>query len=183
MIEDKGSDYCYLSSLTSASSRTQPSWLNIQRGQSLLPLVVICFFDHLYSCAAYAQIFRHDSMKKILIIKFLIISLFFNFSCTIKYNPSVTEELKPRIIHYVEPEYPQEALDQKIEGTVVANIHVDLKGKVVAIEIIESVHPLLDHAFYVAAKEWKYDPMDLTRIKTIVVESYFFYIIDVRYMQ
>jgi TonB family protein len=133
--------------------------------------------------AAHTQAVRHDSMKKRLIVQFLIIPIFFYFSCIIRYNPSVTEELKPRIIHYVKPEYPQEALDQKIEGTVVANIHVDLKGNVVAIEIIESVHSLLDHAFYVAAKEWKYDPMDLTRIKTIVVESYSFHIIDVRYMQ
>ena len=121
-------------------------------------------------------------MKKIMISQILVISIFIFFSCTIPYNPSSIEEMKPRIVNYVEPEYPQEALDQKIEGTVVANIHVDSKGNVVAIEIIESVHPLLDHAFYVAAKEWKYDPMDLTRRKTIVVESYQFQIIELRYM-
>ena len=129
-------------------------------------------------------------MKTIFVIQLLIISLFIFFSCTIPYNPHLiqevkprtsTQEVKPRIIHYVEPEYPREALDQKIEGTVVANIHVDSKGNVVAVEIVESVHPLLDHAFYVAAKEWKYDPMDLTRRKTIVVESHMFQIIEPRY--
>ena len=110
-------------------------------------------------------------------IKILLILIFGLLSCTISYNPSPEEEEPlPKIIFYVPPVYPQEALDQKIEGTVVANIHIDLKGNVVAVEIVESAHPLLDHAFYVAAKEWKYDPMDLKKTKTIIVESYRFLI-------
>ena len=107
----------------------------------------------------------------------LVVIIICVFSCTIRYNPSPEEEeTLPNILYYVPPVYPQEALDQKIEGTVVANVHIDLKGNVVAIEILEPAHPLLDHAFYVAAKEWKYDPMDLKKIKTIVVESYSFWI-------
>jgi TonB family protein len=109
-------------------------------------------------------------------IKIFVVIIFGVFACTISYNPSPEEETLPNILYYVPPVYPQEALDKKIEGTVVAKVHIDLKGNVVAIEIIEPAHPLLDHAFYVAAKEWKYDPMDLKKIKTIVVERYSFWI-------
>ena len=120
-------------------------------------------------------------MNTRLILQLFLISICVFLSCTIQYNPSVKEEFKPRIIHYVEPEYPPEAYDQKIEGRVVARIYVNSKGKVTAVEIVESVHPLLDHAFYIAAKQWRYDPGELTKRKTIVVESYQFHIIDVRY--
>jgi protein TonB len=62
------------------------------------------------------------------------------------------------LIEYAPVEYPEEAKMKGIEGDVVARIYVNEYGYVRAVEIEQSAHPILDHAVYVAVKDWKFEP-------------------------
>ncbi len=57
----------------------------------------------------------------------------------------------------VPPLYPQEAKDQRIEGTVVMAMIVDKQGNVASLQLI-SGHPMLAPAAIEAVKQWKYRP-------------------------
>jgi TonB family protein len=56
-----------------------------------------------------------------------------------------------------EPEYPQEARDKRIEGTVVLQVQISEAGDVTEVRLI-SGHPLLAPAAIEAVKQWKYKP-------------------------
>ena len=43
-----------------------------------------------------------------------------------------------------ETQYPKEAQDKKIQGTVLVEFIVDKEGKVTDVNVLKSVHPLLD---------------------------------------
>jgi TonB family protein len=55
----------------------------------------------------------------------------------------------------VPPDYPQEARDQRIQGSVVLKVTVDKQGNVATVELI-SGHPTLAPAAMNAVKQWKY---------------------------
>ncbi len=57
----------------------------------------------------------------------------------------------------VPPLYPQEARDQRIQGTVVMAMIVDTEGNVANLQIIIG-HPMLAPAAIEAVKQWKYRP-------------------------
>ena len=57
----------------------------------------------------------------------------------------------------VPPEYPQEARDDRIQGSVVLKVIVDKQGNVANIELI-SGHPVLAPAAIKAVKQWMYMP-------------------------
>ena len=90
--------------------------------------------------------------------------------CPLRYTSSTIDESEnqPERIWYMPPIYPPEAKKNEIDGYVVADIHIDFKGNVVAVEIIESSDPIFEHPFYIAAKQWKYAPSSLHRMKTII---------------
>ena len=96
--------------------------------------------------------------------------------CSTRYTSSTIDEVenKPERTFYVAPSYPPEALTQGIEVRVIAKIHIDLRGNVVAVEIIESPDPLFDQAFREAAKLWKYSPSSLQQMYTIITVEHFF---------
>jgi len=56
-----------------------------------------------------------------------------------------------------EPEYPQEARDKRIEGTVVLQVQISEAGDVTEVRLI-SGHPLLAPPAIEAVKQWKYKP-------------------------
>lgn len=60
-----------------------------------------------------------------------------------------------RLIHRVNPTYPEAARNQHIEGPVVLNAHVLGDGSVGEIEIVTG-HPLLAEAATQAVKQWKF---------------------------
>ncbi len=64
----------------------------------------------------------------------------------------------PNLIKKVEPVYPREALDAKIEGNVVLEAQTDIYGRVQSIKILRSV-PMLDQAAKDAVRQWVYEPM------------------------
>jgi TonB family protein len=72
------------------------------------------------------------------------------------------ERVSPRdmqglLLTRVNPHYPQEAKDQRIQGTVVLGVIVDKEGSVANIQLI-SGHPLLAPPAIEAVRQWKYKP-------------------------
>lgn len=75
--------------------------------------------------------------------------------------PTPSKDIKdiknPRLIHTVEPKYPEEAVKAKVEGKVVIEATTDTEGDVVAAKVLQG-HPLLKQAAVDAIKQWKYEP-------------------------
>jgi protein TonB len=57
----------------------------------------------------------------------------------------------------VDPVYPPDARDQKIQGVVLLQVIIDKEGNVTDVKLI-SGHPLLAPAAIDAVKQWKYRP-------------------------
>jgi TonB family protein len=57
----------------------------------------------------------------------------------------------------VNPEYPPEAREARIQGVVVMQVQIDEEGNVAQIQLI-SGHPMLAPAAIEAVKQWKYHP-------------------------
>ena len=63
----------------------------------------------------------------------------------------------PRLLQQVRPTYPSEAFVKKVEGTVVIEIVIDERGRVVRTRIVRSV-TLLDAAAVAAVRQWVFVP-------------------------
>ncbi len=70
---------------------------------------------------------------------------------------AASETSANRLIHRVEPEYPSEAREQHIQGSVVLDVQVMGDGTVGNIEILKG-SPLLAEAAVHAVRQWKYQP-------------------------
>jgi TonB family protein len=68
-----------------------------------------------------------------------------------------SQTLATQWIHRVDPEYPEEAKAQRIQGVVVLDVQVLNDGKVGKINIV-SGNPLLTEAAVKAVKQWQYQP-------------------------
>lgn len=64
----------------------------------------------------------------------------------------------PKLIKKVDPVYPEEARQARVEGVVVLEATTDVYGRVTKVEVLESV-PMLDQAAVDALKQWLYEPM------------------------
>ena len=62
--------------------------------------------------------------------------------------------------HKVDPEYPADAKEKHIEGTVVLNVDIDDEGNVGRVELV-SGHPMLAPAAMDAVLQWRYRPFVL----------------------
>lgn len=69
----------------------------------------------------------------------------------------VSSDQKPKLIKKVNPEYPEDAVKQGIQGKVVIEATTDKKGIVVEAKVIDG-HPLLNKAALKALKQWEYEP-------------------------
>lgn len=63
-----------------------------------------------------------------------------------------------RLIHQVAPSYPVEALEKRIQGTVVIRVTIDKKGNVREPHVVQSAGKLLDDAALSAVRNWQYQP-------------------------
>ncbi len=69
--------------------------------------------------------------------------------------PQAKESLKP--IHRIEPKYPEQAIEEKIEGAVVLKFDVDQDGDVQNVEVINGKPAkVFDSVAETALKQWKY---------------------------
>jgi TonB family protein len=73
------------------------------------------------------------------------------------------------LISKVTPQYPADAREQHIQGTVLLSVTIDKEGNVANIQLI-SGHPALAPAAIEAVKEWKYRPY-LLNGNPLVVET------------
>lgn len=65
-----------------------------------------------------------------------------------------------RILHKVQPEYPEEALAAYVTGTVKLEAMIDVNGSVRDVKLL-SGHPMLTAAAIEAVSQWKYRPTRL----------------------
>ena len=77
-------------------------------------------------------------------------------------DPEGTMELSPAaaedsLVHRVEPEYPEEARQQQIQGVVVLEVRVGRKGSVEDVMLL-SGRRLLANAAIAAVKQWRFRP-------------------------
>lgn len=70
--------------------------------------------------------------------------------------------MKTLILSKVQPEYPRDARDAHIEGTVLLDVEISRSGSVCDIALI-SGHPLLATAAMDAVRQWTYRPYLLNR--------------------
>jgi protein TonB len=67
---------------------------------------------------------------------------------------------EPKLVHRVQPEYPQIAIAAHKEGVVILEATVDATGAVREVRVLRS-EPLLDNAAADAVKQWRYAPLQL----------------------
>ena len=65
----------------------------------------------------------------------------------------------PKALEITRPEYPPEAFEQGVEGTVLLELVIDAKGKVARVKVLESI-PQLDDAAIRCAKKWRFKPAE-----------------------
>ncbi len=123
-------------------------------------------------------------MENTLLRIILIITLFFS-NCTIQFHSALPDPdyFEPKLIEYIPVEYPEEAKMHAIEGDVTARIYINFYGYVRAVKIEKSAHPILDHAVYIAVKDWKFAPALLKGrpVRSEITKSFSFYKPDIRY--
>jgi TonB family protein len=75
---------------------------------------------------------------------------------------------EPRKLRNVNPIYPPDALQARIQGVVVLECTIDHVGKVVAVRTLRGV-PLLTEAAVAAVKQWEYTPTVLNGVPVPVI--------------
>jgi TonB family protein len=71
-------------------------------------------------------------------------------------NPQT--DRKAKVIYRVEPEYPLDAREKKITGTVVLTLTVDHEGLPQNIQVKKSLYPSLDQSAIEAARKMRFEP-------------------------
>jgi protein TonB len=88
-------------------------------------------------------------ISKVFIFLFLVVPVLFSFAQEEQTEDQIynffTVDEKPVVVTDAQPVYPQNAIDQGIEGTVVVKVVIDKNGRVSNAEIFRSI-PQLDNA-------------------------------------
>ncbi|HTW38832.1 MAG TPA: TonB family protein [Steroidobacteraceae bacterium] len=83
--------------------------------------------------------------------------------------PRLPPGFAPKRIRYQEPEYPQQALDEQISGSVEVGFTVDLEGRPRDVRVIASSPPrVFDRAALNAVSHWRYEPAIIDNVPTEV---------------
>jgi TonB family protein len=72
-------------------------------------------------------------------------------------GPLTDFDSPPRVRKQVKPEYPREAFEARIQGTVLVEALIDEKGHIAKARVIQSV-PGLDEAALDVARKWRFQP-------------------------
>ena len=67
---------------------------------------------------------------------------------------------KEALLRRVEPEYPEEARQQRIQGAVVLEVRIGRDGAIQQVKLV-SGQPLLANAAIAAVKQWRFKPRTL----------------------
>ena len=71
----------------------------------------------------------------------------------------------PKLVHSVQPVYPQVALHARLSGFVVVEAQVGVDGRVQSARVVQSA-PIFDEAALEAVKQWRYVPLLLNGTPT-----------------
>jgi protein TonB len=66
-------------------------------------------------------------------------------------------EVEKSLVHRVEPDYPEAALQQRIQGLVLLDVHIGTDGSVQVVRIAGGP-PQLAQASSDAVKQWRFQP-------------------------
>jgi protein TonB len=66
-------------------------------------------------------------------------------------------DTRPQVVKITQPKYPAEAFRNRVQGTVVVMITIDVDGRVQDPEVLESVSAL-DEAALTCTKRWRFKP-------------------------
>jgi protein TonB len=61
------------------------------------------------------------------------------------------------LVHRVEPEYPEQARMQHVQGPVLLDVHMDREGAVQDVKLVGG-DPLLGEAAIAAVRQWRFKP-------------------------
>ena len=75
----------------------------------------------------------------------------------------------PERVVYVAPVYPPLALTARVQGVVIIEATIDLRGSVQAARVLRSDSPLLNEAALSAVRQWTYRPTLLNGVPTSVI--------------
>jgi protein TonB len=64
---------------------------------------------------------------------------------------------EPRKTRHVNPAYPQQAIQARIQGVVVLECTIDPEGRVAEVRVLRGV-PLLNEPAIEAVRQWEYEP-------------------------
>ncbi len=78
-----------------------------------------------------------------------------------KERGSVRVTKKPVLVESVQADYPQEALDARVEGPVKLKLTIDASGKVTKAEVLESPGAGLGEAAQEAVEQFKFEPAEI----------------------
>lgn len=67
----------------------------------------------------------------------------------------------PKKVHTPVPTYPPEAMEEKVQGKVVAETVIDREGVVQDVKIVESIGEAFDRSVIEAVSTWKFEPARL----------------------
>jgi periplasmic protein TonB len=67
----------------------------------------------------------------------------------------------PTLLHRVEPNYPQFAVDAHLQGMVILEAIVDRDGAVAEVKVLRSAGGVLDREALAAVRQWRYSPLVL----------------------
>lgn len=63
-----------------------------------------------------------------------------------------------KLVHMVHPAYPEDARKRGVQGVVLLQAVISLKGEPLSLKVINSPDPELSHAATDAVKQWRYEP-------------------------
>ncbi len=85
----------------------------------------------------------------------------------------------PRLISAAAPEYPPEALAEKLGASVKVRIHIDAEGTVEKVDVVEPVGHGFDQAAVAAARQYVFEPAEWDGVPgPIVVETTIHFVIE-----
>jgi TonB family protein len=93
--------------------------------------------------------------------------------------PLAVVTTRPKVTKKIPADYPEEARDLEIEGRVVLELTIDETGKVVAVKVVKTLHPLLDKTAAAAARKMRFTPATVNGTAvTIKIPYTFTFVLD-----
>jgi len=98
---------------------------------------------------------RNARMRSLTLVSFALTSAM----CTPKVCLELTTAegaLRKHAVKKVLPAFPSEALNENAAGVAVAQIHIDQKGTLTSVGILQAPHPSIAQATLAAVKQWEF---------------------------